>query len=211
MPVKSLDDLFTTGSERGPVHPRLRRWQALKSAGYAFDLTLHRKWDGLTFSPARMFVTFKTNADDPGIQDEALWEDELNEGLVELGVRASDLPNEIVRYALAFKSAFEPVSLRHGQDYLRSVLVEILRESFLASHPKLKIALDQIYANKAYQGRDYDQATAAVEGIIVAKAHELKVKLGYEEVVAVDILGSALAQYLDEIFHISARRMWFNK
>ena len=210
MAVKSPDDLFRIDLNHGPMHPRLRRWQQLKSVGYRFDLTIHRKWDGLTFSPARMFVTFRQHDGEPGTLEEVLWEEELNQGLVELGVQASDPANEVTRYALAFRSALDPVSMRHGQDYLRSVLVEFLRANdVFASHPDLKDKLDQVHPAQAYRGSGYEQALAAVESIIRAKAHELKLKLGYQEEVALDVLCRALAQYLDEIFHISARRIWF--
>ncbi len=210
MAVKSYDELFGS-TNQGPLHPRLRRWQQLKASGYRFDLTIHRKWDGLTFSPARLFVTLRQHEGEPGILDEVLWEDELNQGLVDLGVRASDPKNEVVRYALAFKSALDPVSSRHNQDYLRSVLVEFLRGGVFARHPDLQAMLAQAHPAQAYRGSGYEQALAAVESIILAKAQELKLKLGYQEDVAFDILCRALAQYVDEIFHVSARQFWFPK
>jgi len=157
MTVKSYDDLFGS-THHDPQHPRLRRWQQLKASGYLFDLRIHRKWDGLTFSPARLFVTLRQRDGDPGILEEVLWEDELNQGLVELGVQASDPANEVVRYAIAFKSALDPVSSRHNQDYLRSVLVELLRGGVFTGHPDLQAMLAMVHPAQAYRGSDYQQA-----------------------------------------------------
>jgi hypothetical protein len=208
MAVKSYDDLFRTDTNQGLLHPRLRRWQQFTSSGYRLSLTIDREWDGLTFSPAKLHVSIKHDGD-PGTDDVVLWEDELNQGLVDLGVRGSDSASEVLRYALAFKSALAVVSSRHGQDHLRSALVEFLRDDVFASHPHLKDMLAQVHPAQAHRGNGYEQALATVESIIRVKAHELNHKLGYQEDVAFDILCRALAQYLDEIFHVSARRSWF--
>ncbi|TKD03950.1 hypothetical protein [Polyangium fumosum] len=211
MAVKSRADLFRT-NESEPKHPRLRRWKKLRESGYHLDLEIHREWDGLTFSPAKMFVTLRKHEEDPGILEELLWEDALNQGLVELGIPASTPEGEVMRYALAFKTALEPVSLRHNEDFLRSVLVEFLRAGdVFPSHPELMKMLDQVHPAQAYRGASYDQALEAVESIINAKAEELESKLRYPQEKAFDILCRALAQYLDEIFHVTARRFWFPK
>jgi hypothetical protein len=44
-----------------------------------------------------------------------------------------------------------------------------------------------------------------------SKAHELQAKLKYPRNEAEQVLGAALAQYLDEIFHLRARALWFGK
>jgi hypothetical protein len=206
MSVKSYDDLFRVDAEHGTTHPRILRWRELHAQGYSFSLTIHRKWNGLAFSPPKLFVTLRKHEADPGILEEMLWEDELNQGLVDLGVRASDPANEALRYALAFRSAFDAVALRHDQDYLRSVLIELLRDEVFATHPAVKDTLDQIRTYQPHRGRGYDQALASVEAILRAKAHELETRLRYERDIAVAILAHALAQYLSEIFHLAARR-----
>jgi hypothetical protein len=211
MTLRSIDDLFSTESGRKSTHPRVVRWQRLRADGRMLRLQVHRKWDGLTFAPARLFVTAQESDTDPGLLDEVLWEDELNQGLVELGVRAEDPKQEITRYALAFRSAFDPIKLRHGQDFIRAVTVEYLRESILGEQPTLKGVLDQIHTNKTSQGKSHEQAVDAIENIVKTKAHELKTKLKYGQDEAVTILSGALAQYLDEIFHLRTRNVWFSK
>lgn len=204
-------DLFRVD---GPmVHPRLRRWQKMCSSGYLLDLEVYRKWDGLTFSPAKIFVTVKQVSTDPGVIEELLWDDEINQGLVNLGVKARDRDNEVIRYTLALKSAFEPVSLRHGQDWLKSLLVEFLREHDVASDlievSQLGTVLKAIRIDRTYRGAARTQALEAIEAIVQAKAVELTARLKYSRKVAINVLARALAQYLDEIFHISTRQFWF--
>lgn len=198
----------------GPVvHPRLRRWQQMRSSGYSLELEVYRKWDGLTYSPAKMFVTAKRDPGDPGAIEELLWDDELNQGLVQLGVQACDEENEIVRYSLGLKSAFELVSLRHGQDWMKGLLVEFLRKyeivSDLTKTPKLAEVLSAIRVTGTYRGAARDYALETIEAIIKTKALELTIQLNYTPQSAKNILANALAQYLDEIFHITARQVWF--
>ena len=209
MTGKSNDDLF--GGSDEPVHPRLRRWRQLKEQCPLAELEVRRKWDGLTYSPARMFVTFRRTPNDPGQLDEVLWEDELNQGLVDLGVKAISADNEATRYCLALKSALEPVSLRHGQDFVRIVLVLDLRGRALGANPALANVLRQVRVNSPYRGPDYDQASEAVAGILRSKASELTGKLKYPRAEAEDVLAAALALYIDEIFHLRARSLWFGR
>lgn len=208
MTLKSLDDLFQDAAGVEPAHPRVRRWRELKAAGYDLELEVYRRWDGLTFTPARLFVTARKGAD-PGDLEDVLWEEELNQGLVELGVRAKDAANEVERYALAFRSAFDVVARRHGQDWLRYVVVEFLNDSALSSTPELRATLEQVKSLRPARGHARDGAAQAIEAAVRTKAHELTTKLGYDQTAAVEILGKALARYVEEIFHLKARRAWF--
>jgi len=207
---KSNDDLFGPLG-KGPVHPRLRRWAQLAEKHRVVEVEVHRKWDGLTYSPARMFVWFRETRGVGGELDEVLWEDELNQGLIELGAPAVDLENEATRYALALRSALEPVSLRHGQDYARLVLVLDLRNREIGEMPPLADVLKRVHFHRPQPGGDYDQASDAIAAILRGKAQELQAKLEYPRSDAERVLTSALAIYLEEIFHLRSREIWFGK
>lgn len=202
MTIKTLDDLFGSNGEDKTAHPRLRRWRKIHAEGrYEFKLEIHRDWDGLTYEPARMFVTLTAaGVDSP--PEEMLWDDGLNQGLVELGVRASDKDTEVVRYALALRDAFEVIYVRSGLDYFRDALVEHLQGHPLSDDPTLKNALDKIHAYKTYPSRSSEQVREAVEGVVISKARELADKLRYTREESVEILARALAQYLSEIYHL---------
>ena len=123
MTTRTLNDLFEPESTDAQLHPRLRRWQKLVADGFCFTLEIYRKWDGLTYAPTRMFVHIRKGDGDPGTLDEILWEEELNQGLIRLGVAAVDINQESMRYALSFRYAFGAVSSRHGQDFFLPLLV----------------------------------------------------------------------------------------
>ena len=123
-------------------------------------------------------------------------------------MKAKDVDTEIVRYALSIRSALEPLSMRFGQDFVRSVLVTNLAASDVAAHPELSAVLQKVHVYETNDGPARQQIGEDVDALLQKKASEL-VQLGYAEDQAFDILARALAQYLSEIFHLKAREHLF--
>lgn len=196
------DELFDSVLE----HPRVVRWKALLSCDYPFaDLRIDRRWNGLVFSPVRMIVVFRASHKGPVVCDDLLWEDDLNDALVEMGARAKNHATEVVRYVLSLGAAFYSASMKSNRlpSHQRSVLVDTLRNGVLAEHAELRSMLDKIAATPQSRDWTYDQTVTLVDDVIRAKARELAGKLGYDRATAVDILSRSLAQYLGETFRVT--------
>ena len=54
------------------------------------------------------------------------WDDGVNAGLVDLGIKAINLQQEAERFALGIRAALRKVERRYGDGYLSAVLVDLL-------------------------------------------------------------------------------------
>src|SRR5579859_3214212 len=102
--MKTLNDFFHEPVEL-PVHPRLREWkERLSHLGVEAKLELYRPTIIVGLAPTEMILLFF----DHGVPEPAeqyLWDDDLNSGLIQLGVRAVNPDDEFARFALGLRAA----------------------------------------------------------------------------------------------------------
>jgi hypothetical protein len=199
----AINNYFDTPAE-APEHPKIRAWSAWKSGSQRTELEIRRPREGLAFLPARMYVTFYV---DGAIQrqDETEWELELDTWLLKEHVKARDEANETLRFALRLKAAFRSIAIRFGDGYFNSVMVHQLRGGPLGRVAPLAEMLSAIHEYEA-AGGSKDDCEQLIDFEITVAAKALLRLYGGERIVAERILTRALAQYLDERFHVTERR-----
>jgi hypothetical protein len=186
-----------------PEHPRIRAWSGLCATSQRVELEIHRPREGLSFRTPRMYVTFYA-ADGTSRQNDTEWELDLDTWLLEQGVKARDIENESLRFALRFKTAFRPIAIRFGDGFFNSVLVHQLRDAFGRVEPLTEV-LQSIHEYEAAGGSKYD-CQELIDFEISTAARALLGLYHNDRAVAESILVKALAQYLDERFHVTERR-----
>jgi len=135
------------------------------------------------------------------------WDDELNAGLIELGVRAIDASHEADRFTLGLRAALRKLEREFGDGYFNAVLLELVKESGLTGDPQIADIVKHASAlSPNRDGRGYglcrDMTAAAISG----RMYDLREKLHYVPEEARRILIAALARYLDERFSVTSRR-----
>ena len=171
-----------------------------------------RKREGLTFGPAKLFLTL-LDSDGNAIEQpfELAWDPEVNEELLNPPepvppVRAESPENESERFGLMLYHKFERVVERVDDAFFNAVLVEYLGESPFASNETVAFLLQRTdKPSRSSKYRDY--CRDKIEEILVEMAHILTEKLHYDQKTAEQILTDALAYYLDERFSITYRRL----
>jgi hypothetical protein len=132
----------------------------------------------------------------------------LNAGLIGLGVRAKDLPQEGVRFALGIRAALRKVERKYGDGYLNAVLVDLLDESGLCKDGEIAEVRRYVHANPPERSRSYGECRELIANEIGGRAVELRDKLGYKPEETKAVMTRALAIYLDERFSVSSRRQF---
>lgn len=205
--MANINEYFPPQEDGWFDHPRLRHWQKLKEGGARLHVEVRREPRGrLDVGHPILYVTIATDAAgrQQPIEDE-IWSDELHRGLVKLGVRAISDDNESLRFGIAFAGAFEPAEDRVGDGFFNSVLIDVLKQGPLAA--RLAEQISQIHVLSPSRGsRSYQDCKDLIVGAIQGRARELTRDLGYPEPEANEILGDALAIYLDDRFSITERR-----
>jgi hypothetical protein len=138
------------------------------------------------------------------------WDDDLNAGLIRLGIRSIDSDHEAQRFSVALCGALRKAEREFGDGYLNAVLVDLIRDSDLTRHSEIAEVLKHSTAlgldREGKTTRSFNLCREMVADAIGARAHELKEDLGYTEEEAKPILIRAIVQYLDERFSVSSRR-----
>ena len=206
--MTTLDDFFSKPA--GSLHPRLRNWKAhLAEPGTSARLEVHWLETEIGQSQLEMDLQF-TKAGNLLPLESVPWDDDLNTGLVELGVPAVSPEQEAVRFSLGLRAALRKAEREFGDGYFNAVLVDLLKDSDLTKHAEIADVLKHAYANSPYRkGGALDRYTICRELIadaISGRASELTGPLKYSQEEAKRILVSAIARYLDERFSVSSRR-----
>ncbi len=187
-------------------HPTARAWIARTRRGERAFVTLWRKRDGLTYKRAKLYVTFETSAGPVREHDD--WDPDIDEPLLREGIRAETEANEAQRFALLLRVWFAEVEGRFGPGYFESVLIDVLGRPPFANDEEFDRVLRSIPVHlPSREGRSYADCAAMVSGILETAARLLLQCLGYNESAANGILVAAIAQYLDERFQMTTRRM----
>ncbi|WP_437830255.1 hypothetical protein [Sorangium sp. So ce1153] len=204
----SKNKYFST-SPATPEHPRIRAWRSYRKdpACHHVEVEVRREREGLVFLPASIFVFF-CGADGSIVKDvEAPWEPALEEWLIdEQKAKAVSRDNEKLRFSLLLKPALRPALVRFGDGYFNAVLIALLREGPFRDHTEVAEMLHEI--------REYPPG---VESLADCQAHidhalseAAKRLLGLyqgDSETAEDILGGAVALYLDERFNVTNRKL----
>lgn len=207
--MTTLDDFFHKPTD-SLLHPRLRHWKVrLSRPGAKAELELYRTATALGLSQTEMNLRFTENGTASTLETVA-WDDDLNNGLIQLNVRSVSGGQEAERFALGLRDALRKAEHEFGDGYLNAVLVEFLGDSDLTRYPEIAEVLKYAYAirpnREGKAAARYNLCREMIADAISGRAHELKEKLGYPEEEAKTILVLALANYLDDRFTVSSRR-----
>jgi hypothetical protein len=164
-----------------------------------------REFDGLSFGPTTLYVTFSDLAGSPIQQYPEPWEARLDLALMEQGWRAPSQQNEAVRIELALKHLFSSAESRFGDGFFSSVLGKFVAQSAFAKAEAVKQLLSLIREPAPSKDSQFvgDCEQMIVNALGIA-AKLLKDKLRYSLDEAEAILVDAMAKYLDERFSITA-------
>jgi hypothetical protein len=202
-----LDDILSKSRADVPLHPRLSNWaDRIRQSNQKPKLEVFRPVATFGSSAPEMVLHFCDNGVAPAIETLA-WDDELNEGLIKLGVRSSDPANEAKRFALGLRAALRKVERQFGDGYFNAVLYELVTESGLTRHAAIADVIKHAYALQAPRdSRNYNDCREAIAFGIAGRMNDLEDSLAYPPEDARSILTDALSEYLDERFSVSSRR-----
>ncbi len=200
-------DKYFEDSKPEETHPKVRSWRKLIDDGKTAKCELYRKFDGLTYGIAKLYVSFYDKKGEELRHDEVEWEPELNEALLGLHIPAVSPENEGKRLGLMLKTWFARPEQRYGDGFFSCVLREYLGSSELARRSPVREVLNQWRENQpSRESSAYNDCVESIEGVIVRAAHSL-VDLGYEREAAKGILAAGIGHYLDERLSLTQRRM----
>jgi hypothetical protein len=207
-PMKTVDDFWNKPIE--PLHPRLRNWKnRLADIGTSATLEVYRPETEFGQSQPEMNLQFTKDRNLLPLET-VPWDDDLNAGLILLGVRAATPEQESERFALGLRAALRKAEREFGDGYFNAVLVELLKDSGFTRHAEIAEVLKHVFANRPHrEGGAFDRYTICrdlIANAIRARRPELTDHLGYPQETANGILVSGLARYLDERFSVSNRR-----
>lgn len=134
------------------------------------------------------------------------WDDGVNAGLVDLGIRAIDFDQEAERFALGIRAALRKVERRYGDGYLSAVLVDLLDESDLFKGGEIAEIRKYVHTNPPARSRSYRDCRELIANEIIGRAVEMRDRLKYTPDEIRTVMTKALAIYLDERFSVSSRR-----
>jgi hypothetical protein len=159
--------------------------------------------------PAKLYLHFyaKSGGEMDRPQPEE-WDDDLNTALIQLRIKAVSVENEKVRFSLGLRAALQGAEARFGDGYYNAVLVHHILNSPFNDHPAVAEVLAHVYRNGVDPSfRTYSECRDMIDNAIRGRAKELTKYLGYGIPEAEDILAKAVAQYLDERFSVTNRKV----
>ena len=199
--MSAIDGFFQRPVE-AVADPRLREWRRrLDRPGASATLSLVEPSDAFDPFGPEMIVHFDDHS-----SDDVAWDDDLNRGLIELGVRAADSEQEASRIALTLRGAPRKVESQVGDGYFNSVLLDLLRESGLDEEPEVAEVLKYVHGDEPHKGGKYHASRERIADEISRRARELRGPLKYDDMEARRILVGAIARFIDRRFSVSVRR-----
>ena len=209
--MPTLDHYFAEDVEAGEDHPLIRHLGQLAARADFLEARAEvvRAKAPLGYHPAKLYVHFhRKSGEEIERPSREEWDDELNAALIQHQVKAIDVDNEKLRFALGLGAALESAEVRYGDGYYNTSLLHHLDNCSLKDHPAIAAVLAQLrrYDRIDSPSRSYAECQAMIDGAIRGRAQELSKKLGYPRTAAEDILAAAIASYLDDRFSVSSRR-----
>lgn len=207
--MSNLDQFFQASKPRQTTHPTLLWLDELleEHPEERPQVQFDRAWDGFVFAQAWLTLVFpKVAGRDRRPPVREPWDKSYDDGLLVRSIQAQDSEQESARFALGMVKDFESIEIRVGKDYFSSLLVYCLRRTPLAALPPVRDALKQTRPIEPHlESQNSLDRLAETEGVLKARGQMLTNALKYPRDVAEEILGNAIARYLDERFHISLR------
>lgn len=194
------------------AHPLYRSWRTLldRPNVNALSVSLYRPREGLTYAPAKLYVSVVTDDGTPSPPSEYAWDPVANAGLIHLQARCSSQADEVMRFALMARAAFIPIEGRVGDGYFNSVFLGTMRKAPFTELPKLSAMLGRVSREYSAQpGSALDETITQLENAIGTLSEDLTApnRLDYPSDEADEILDGALAQYVDERFNVTNREL----
>lgn len=206
-----LDNYFRDEADARDGHPLLRYLTELEAKPDFREAKVEvvRPRTPLGHKPARLHLHFYAQSggemDRPHPEE---WDDDLNTALIRSRIKAISVENEKVRFALGLRAALEGAEDRFGDGYYNGVLVHHILSSSFKDYPAVAEVLSHVYRSDIDPAfRTYFECRDMIDGAIRGRAKELTKSLGYGIPEAEDILATAVAQYLDERFSVTNRRL----
>ncbi len=196
---------YFDASAEPPLHPRIKAWKAYrKQTGVdRVVVEVKRDRDGLNLLPARLFVSFLGKNRELIRLDEAPWEAELDSWLIdEEKAPAVSVENEKLRFSLLLKPEMRPIVTRYGDGYFNAVLMVVLQDGPFSTHPEVAAVTPYVHENQPAGGSKQD-CQELIEHVFTLFAKKLLALYGGNREVAEDILGGAIARYLDDRFSVT--------
>jgi hypothetical protein len=208
--MTTIDDFFVAAKEPSVElrHPRVADIARGIESGKQYQVEVYRPRGMVGLIKTKIYIHCQTEAN--GQQDRVIehdWDEQLNAGLIRLGVRAIDSGNEMLRFALGLRDALVSVEREFGNGYYNAVLLDLVKESDLDRYEEIAEVLKHTY----HDGTDrnearYHRCRDAIAFGISGRARELVRNLNYSEEDAKEILPRAIATYIDHRFSVSSRR-----
>jgi len=211
--MASLTEQFTKKAlPPWAAHPLYHYWKSQKdgSNGLSLHVVIYRPREGLTFAPAKMYVSelLKDGTRHPPM--EYSWDSVANQGLIRLGARCDRESDEVMRFALMAQEIFGSIEGRVGDAYFNSVLLERLRAEPFDKQPHLSAMLEKVIREyRADRSEFFVRCLEEIDSLIGGLSEDLTLeeRLGYDSETADRILDGALAQYVDERFNVTNRAL----
>lgn len=208
--MTNIDDFFIAAREPAVElrHPRVADIAREMDNGKSYQVEIYRPRETVGLVKTKLYIHCRTGAN--GQQEQTIehdWEDRLNAGLIQLGVRAIDPANETLRFALGLRDALVSVEREFGNGYFNAVLLDLVKESDLDRYPEIAEVLKYTYHDGTERNVPrYRRCRDAIAFGISGRARELVCHLKYSEGEAKEILPKAIAIYIDNRFSVSSRR-----
>lgn len=202
--MNELDKMFVAPGETA-LAPLVRYCKRRKEAGDRIEVELYRPDSAGGLSRTGLVIHRWENEEEQE-PHQVEWDDGVNAGLIDLGIRATDLQQESERFALGIRAALRKVERRYGDGYLNAVLIDLLDESDLCKNGEIAEVRKFVHANSPQRNGSYQDCRDLIANEISGRAVELRDKLNYKPDEVKSVMTKALAIYLDERFSVSSRR-----
>lgn len=209
--MSDLEGYFHQNTDEEYNHPLLRIVDEAEKNPEVTRVAVEvsRTKDVLGFKPAKLYLHLLDGAgQDVRPYQKEDWDEVLNTALVKRGIQAVSVDDEKVRFTLGLRAALQAPETRFGDGYYNAVLVHHIANSPFARRQAVKSVLDHVYRNGIDSSfKTYAECRDLIDAAIRGRAMELVENLGYEVLVAAEILAAAVGQYLDERFSVTNRRI----
>ncbi|MGO8673259.1 MAG: hypothetical protein ACLQVD_18105 [Capsulimonadaceae bacterium] len=203
-----LESYFDS-TEMQVAHPFLKKLDVYLSehAGATASVKVERERQGLSYAAAKLAVLARSEDGTLRKRISGWWDNELNQELVRRGYKAVDHDNETLRLMLSLRASLQRVEVRYGDGIFNSVVVAYVLSSPFARLPRVAGVLSGIRRAPPRDTEAYRECSDMIDAIIRSKGHDLRFCLGYDLEPCEEILSGAIAQYLDERFSVSNRKL----
>lgn len=208
--MTTIDDFFVAAREPSVElrHPRVADIARGIESGKHYRVEIYRPREMVGLVKTKIYIHCQADVNgqrEPAIEHD--WDEQLNAGLIRLGVRSIDPENEALRFALGLRDALVSVEREFGNGYYNAVLLDLIKESDLDRYPDVAEVLKHTYHDGTERNvARYQRCRDATAFGISGRARELVHGLSYSEEQAKDILSKAIAMYIDNRFSVSSRR-----